>query len=314
MSSPSSRSAAGSARRPAPVVPDAASQRRGIVLILITSTIFALQDGLSRHLGAIIPPVTVVMIRYWFLILFVTALAARQPGGLRAVIRSRRPFLQIARGVLLSLEVVVILESFVRLGLVETHAMFATNPLLVVLLSILLLGERVGWRRSLAVAVGFVGVLIILAPGGGVFSPTALLGLVSAFMFALYTVLTRLASRHDSPMTSFFWMGATGFVVLTVIGLPQWQPLPMQEWGWMAILCVTGSVAHGLMIRAYAQAEASVLQPFTYTQLLWVILVGMIVFGEAVAPRVWLGGAIVVGAGLFTLLRTRKREQEQAGA
>lgn len=294
--------------------PSESSTRKGILLILLVSTIFALQDGLSRHLGAVIPPVMVVMLRYWFLVVFVTLLAARAPGGLRATMRSRRPLLQIARGLLISLEVVVILEAFVRLGLVETHAMFATNPLLTVLLSVLLLGEKVGWRRSLAVAVGFVGVIIILRPGGGVFSPAALLGLLSAFMFALYTVLTRMAARYDPPMTSFFWMGATGFVVMTVLGLPQWQPLPPAEWGWMALLCVTGAIAHGLMIRAYSYAEASVLQPFTYTQLLWVIAVGMVVFGETVDPAVWLGGAIIVGAGLFTLLRTRKREKEKLGA
>ena len=297
---------------PAYTAPSAASTRKGILLILLCCTIFAMQDGISRHLGSIIPPTVVVMIRYWFLLFFVTALAMRQPGGLRATIRSRRPLLQIARGVILALEIVVALEAFVRLGLVETHAIFASNPILIVALSVLLLGEKVGWRRSLAVAVGFIGILIILRPGSGVFSPEALLALLSAFMFALYTVMTRMAAHDDSPMTSFFWMGAAGFVVMTVIGLPQWQPLPVEDWGWMAVLCLTGSVAHGLMIRAYSYAEASVLQPFSYTQLLWIILLGMLIFGETIEPAVWLGGAITVSAGLFTLLRTRKREQEDA--
>lgn len=296
---------------PGPALPTEGNTRKGILLILLVSTIFAVQDGLSRHLGAIIPPAMVVMIRYWFLIVFVTLLAMRHPGGLRAAICTRRPLLQIARGVIVALEVVVILEAFVRLGLVETHAVFSVYPLLTVLMSILVLDEKVGWRRSLAVAIGFVGVIIILRPGFGVFRPAALLGLLSALMFATYSVLTRLVSRDDPPMTSFFWMAAAGFVVITLFGLPQWQPLPRAEWGWMALLCVTGAIAHGLMIRAYALAEASALQPFTYTQLLWVVLIGMTVFGETVAPAVWLGGAIVVGAGLFTVLRTRKREKEK---
>lgn len=292
-------------------VPTEGNTRKGILLILLVSTIFAVQDGLSRHLGAVIPPAMVVMIRYWFLVFFVAALAMRQPGGLRAALRTRRPVLQILRGVILALEVVVILEAFVRLGLVETHAVFSVYPLVTVLLSVLLLGEKVGWRRSLAVGIGFVGVIIILRPGLGVFSPAALLGLLSAAMFATYSVLTRLVSRDDPPMTSFLWMALAGFVVITLFGLPQWQPLPRAEWGWMALLCLMGSIAHGLMIRAYALAEASALQPFTYTQLVWVVLIGMIVFDERVAPAVWLGGAVVVGAGLFTILRTRKREQEQ---
>src|SRR5690606_5001312 len=142
--------------------------------------------------------------------------------------------------------------------------------------------------------------------------PAALLGLLSAAMFATYSVLTRLVSRDDPPMTSFLWMAIAGFVVITVFGLRQWQPLPRAEWGWMVLLCVLGSIAHGLMIRAYALAEASALQPCTYTQLVWVVLIGMTVFGESIDPAVWVGGLVVVGAGLFTILRTRKREQEQA--
>lgn len=295
-------------------IPTEGNTRKGILLILVVSTVFAAQDGLSRHLGAVIPPAMVVMLRYWFLVVFVTLLALRQPGGLRAVMRTRRPLLQILRGVILALEVVVILEAFVRLGLVETHAVFSVYPLLTVLLSVLLLNEKVGWRRSLAVAVGFVGVIIILRPGFGVFRPVALLGLLSAAMFATYSVLTRLVSRDDPPMTSFFWMAIAGCVVITVFGLPQWQPLPRAEWGWMALLCVLGSIAHGLMIRAYALAEASALQPFTYTQLVWVVLIGMTVFGETIDTAVWVGGAVVVGAGLFTILRTRRRQQEQVAA
>lgn len=299
---------------PGPAVPTEDNTRRGILLILLVSLIFALQDGLSRHLGALIPPAVVVMLRYWFLVVFVTVLATRHPGGLRAAIRTRRPATQIARGVIVALEVVVILEAFVRLGLVETHAVFSVYPLLTVLLSVLVLNEKVGWRRSLAVAIGFVGVIIILRPGFGVFRPAALLGLLSALMFATYSVLTRLVSRDDPPITSFLWMAGTGFVVITLVGLPQWQPLPRAEWGWMVLLCLLGAIAHGLMIRAYAMAEASALQPFTYTQLLWVVLIGMLVFGETVAPAVWIGGSVVVGAGLFTILRTRKREKEKAAA
>lgn len=299
--------------RPPAVPPPAASvrgegdQRKGILLICLVSLIFAVQDGMTRRLGAAMPAEMLVMVRYWFMALFVTVLAARAPGGLGRAIRSRRPLLQIARGLLLVAEVVVMVHAFVALGLVETHAVFAISPLIAVALSVLMLGERVGWRRWLAVAVGFGGMLVILRPGAGLFSTAALLPLASAAMFALYGVLTRLVSRDDPPLVSFFWTGIAGAVAITVVGLPHWQPLPRAEWGWLAALCVTGAIAHGLMIRAYALAEASALQPFAYMQLVWATAIGYLVFHERVGANVVIGATIVVGAGLFTLARARAK-------
>ncbi|MCG6110700.1 MAG: DMT family transporter [Paracoccus sp.] len=273
----------------------------------LVSLIFAFQDVFSRILGGDYPPVLIVMIRYWVFAAFVIALVARQPGGLRRAIRTKRPLTQIARGVILALEVVLMVEAFVRLGLIETHAVFSVYPLLVAALSGPVLRETVGWRRWTAIAIGFLGILVILNPGGGVISVTALLPFAAALMFALYGLLTRHVSRDDPAMVSFFWTGVSGAVAMTLIGIWDWQWLAPMDWVWMGALCVCGMTSHYLMIRSYEMAEASALQPFGYTQLVWVSIIGVWLFDETLRPNVVVGGAIVVAAGIFTLWRQRRR-------
>jgi drug/metabolite transporter (DMT)-like permease len=281
----------------------------GIWLMVATTAVFAAQDGISRHLAQEYNVLMVVMIRYWFFAAFVIALAARSPGGIRAAVASRYPWLQLGRGVLLALEICIAVLAFATLGLVETHAIFAIYPLLVAALSGPVLGERVGWRRWTAIAIGFVGVLVILQPGQGVFSPFALVPLGAAFMFALYGLMTRYVGRHDTSSVSLFWTGTAGAVVMTLAGAWFWEPMRTPDWGWMALLCCTGILGHWLMIRAYEVAEASAVQPFAYLQLAFASVLGVTLFGEVLRPNVLLGTAIVVGAGVFTLLRARKVAQ-----
>lgn len=297
-----------------PLAPREDRQGLAIFLMCLVSLIFAVQDGISRHLSAAYSPVFVTMLRYWFFALFVLAMAARGPGGLRAAARSHHPVLQVTRGLLLVFEVVIMLAAFVRLGLVETHAVFTAYPLLVVALSGPVLGERVGWRRWAAVGVGFLGILVILQPGLRVFSPWAILPLVAALMFALYGLLTRLVSARDSAETSFFWTGIAGVVGITAVGLWQAEPIAPPDWPWMAVLCLTGAFSHYLLIRAYSLAEASSLQPFSYTQLVWVSLIGVLLLGERVAPNVIGGMGIIVGAGLFTWWRTMQAARARAAS
>lgn len=305
----SSSAAAGASAPPPlpPILPPPAPDRTGLAILLmcVTAFIFAMQDGFSRVLGETYPPVLVVMIRYWVFAIFVIAMVARQPGGLKRAIRTKRPVTQIFRGVLLVLEVLIMVEAFVRLGLVETHAVFTAYPLLVAALSGPVLGERVGWRRWTAIAIGFAGILVILKPGGGVIRIEALLPFAAALMFALYGLLTRHVSRDDPAMVSFFWTGVAGAAAITLVGIWQWQWLAPLDWVWMAGLCLCGMTSHYLLIRAYELAEASALQPFAYSQLVWVSFIGVLIFGEVLRPNVIIGAAIVVAAGLFTLWRAR---------
>ena len=278
----------------------------GIALMLGATMVFATQDGISRHLAGEYNTYMVVMIRYWFFAVFVVAIAVRAQGGIRAAAATSQPRLQIFRGVLLAGEVCVAVYGFTLLGLIKSQAVFICYPLLVAALSGPVLGEGVGWRRWAAIGAGFVGILIILQPGIGVFDPAAVLPLISALMFALYGLLTRFAARRDSTATSFFWTGVSGAVAMTLIGVWFWEPMARADWGWMAALCVSGVLGHWLLIKCYEMAEASAVQPFAYFHLLWAAILGIAIFGEVIRPNVAIGTAIILAAGLFTLWRARQ--------
>ncbi|MEX0368467.1 MAG: DMT family transporter [Ruegeria sp.] len=271
------------------------------------TVVFALQDGISRHLAGAYNTYMVVMIRYWFFAAFVVALAARAPGGLGAAARTSQIRLQVFRGVLLVTEICVAVYGFTVLGLIESLAVFICYPLLVAALSGPVLGEQVGWRRWSAIGVGCIGVLIILQPGMGVFNPWAIIPLISAFMFALYALLTRYAARRDSAATSFFWTGIAGAVAMTVVGIWFWEPMARQDWYWMGALSLLGVTGHWLLIKCYEMAEASAVQPFAYFHLLWSAILGITIFGEVLRPAVVTGAALIVAAGLFTLWRERQQ-------
>ncbi len=281
--------------------------RLGIMLMITTTFVFAVQDGISTHLAGQYNVLMIVMIRYWFFAAFVITVATRQTGSIKAAAATKQPILQITRGLLLASEICVLITGFVMLGLVESHAIFASYPLLIAALSGPVLGEQVGWRRWTAIAIGFVGVLVILQPGYGVFAPAAVIPVIGALMFALYGLLTRYAARKDTTATSFFWTGVAGAVLMTIIGARSWEPMMPQDWVWMAALCVTGAVGHWLLIKTYEVAEASSVQPFAYLQLVFASAIGVFVLGETIRPNVALGGAIVIGAGLFTLWRARQK-------
>lgn len=286
--------------------------RLGIFLMIATTMVFSVQDGVSRYLAGEYNIFMVVMIRFWFFAAFVITVASRRVGGLRAAVRTEQPFLQIFRGFLLVAEICVMVLAFVTLGLVESHAVFTTYPLLIAALSGPVLGEAVGWRRWLAIGFGFVGVLIILEPGYGVFTPAAMIPLAAALMFALYGLLTRYAARKDSAATSFFWTGATGALAMTLIGVWFWEPMTPTDWIWMGSLCITGALGHWLLIKCYEVAEASAVQPFAYLQLVFVSVIGLSVFGETIRPNVALGALLIVAAGLFTLWRERQARRRPA--
>ncbi len=277
----------------------------GVLLMVGTTMIFAIQDGLSLHLSSAYNVYMVVMVRYWFFAAFVMTVSAKQAGGLRNAARTKQPLLQGFRGVLLATEISVMVTGFTFLGLVESLAIFSAYTLIVAALSGPILGETVGWRRWLAIGVGFCGVLIILKPGMGVFSPYAIIPVMAAFMFALYSLLTRYVARLDSTATSFFWTGVMGCIVMTMVGAFHFANMTAIDWVLMLCLCCTGATGHWLLIRCYEVAEASAVQPFTYLQLVFGSTIGVLVFGEVIKPNVAIGAVLVVSAGLFTLWRAR---------
>ena len=273
----------------------------------VTMLIFAVQDGISQYLAREYNVFFIVMVRYWFFALFVVILCSKQPDGLRKAISTKQPFLQVFRGALLALEVIVMITSFTLLGLIESHAIFSIYPLLVAALSGPVLKEFVGWKRWSAIFIGFTGVMIILKPSNNVFSLEAIIPLIAALMFALYSLLTRYAARQDTSMTSFFWTGIIGAVVMSVVGSGYWITLKPIDWAWLGLLCILACLAHYLLIKCYEVSEASSLQPFAYLQLLFATIIGLWIFSEKLGTHVVMGALLVVLSGLFAIWRERQK-------
>ena len=279
---------------------------KGIWLMIAAVSVFAAQDGFSRHLAETYNTFMVIMIRYWFFAVFVIVLAWRQPQGFRAAVRTRHPWLHLIRASLLIAEVCVIVQGYTLIGLINSHAIFAVCPLLVAGLAVPLLGERIAWQRWAAIGTGLAGVLIILQPGSGVFSLASLLPLAAATMFALYSLLTRLTTRDEPAFVALFWSGVIGAILVSIVGLPNWEPMVGADWLWMTIYALLAVAGNWLLIRCYEVAEASSVQPFAYLQIVLVSLIGIVVYDEVLRTPVIIGGGIVVAAGLFALVHSRR--------
>jgi len=276
----------------------------GYVFALLAFAIFSVQDGVSKHLGTAYPPVLVAMIRYWAFGVFAILLAMRARGGLRAAIATKRPVLQILRGLLLAVQIPIAISAFTMVGLAQSQAIFASGPLIVALLSVPILGEKVGWRRWTAIIVGLCGVLLILGPSTDGFNILVVLPLAVALIGALYGLTTRLVSRVDGPVTSFFYIGTVGAVALTIAGPFFWTEIAASDWKWMILLCLHRDYTRSfLLIKAYDNLTAVAVQPITYLQLVLASFIAVTVFGETLKWNMVVGAVIVVGAGLFTVWR-----------
>lgn len=278
----------------------------GIALIISAMFVFALQDGITKHLATTYAAPQILWIRFSFFVLFALAYSMRTK-PLRACLTSNAPVLQIIRSLMIVAEIGIFILAVRHLPLAETHALFATFPLMVTAIAAIFLKEAVGIRRWSAIIVGLMGVMIILRPGTDAIAPAALLALLCAFMFAGYQVMTRLVSKYDDSETSITYMAVVGLIVMTILGPFYWRAPTADDWVLLLILAVTAALGHFLLIKALEFAPASLLQPFNFTLLVFASTVGYFAFGDV--PDVWtvVGATVIVSSGIYTVLRERKR-------
>lgn len=276
----------------------------GIGLTVLAIVIFGVQDAVSKSLVQTHSPFQLAMVRFWAFAAFSLWLVSRQ-GPLKQAFRSRHPWLQILRGVLLVVDIWTFAIALRTVPLAELQAVVLVYPLLATLAAIPILGERVGVFRLVAVAIGFCGALVIVRPGGLPIDGGVLFAIVSASTYALYMVLTRKVSASDSTATSMVYAGVVGLVMTTGVGLFFWQPFEGVALWQMLFMMVSSTAAHGLMVAALSRAPASTLQPFNYLALPWGIFLSYQFFGHLIDPVALVGGAVIVGAGLVVMARER---------
>ena len=289
-----------------PITPRAPDNvARGIAITVATMFVFACQDGITKQLSQYFEPPQIIWVRFTAFFLF--GLWLVRGAGLRRAFHSIRPWLQLTRGVVLVTEMLGFVLAVHYLPLADTHAIMSATPLMVTVLSIPLLGEAVGMRRWAAVLVGFAGVLLILRPGMGVMQAGSGIALGVALLYALFIVVTRMTSRVDGAGTTLVWTGAVGLVSMTVVAPFVWVWPDAQGWLMLAAVAVLGTTSHWLFIKALECAPASVLQPYSYTILVWATLVGWIAFGDFPDGYTVAGAAVIVASGIYTFYRERVR-------
>ena len=278
----------------------------GITLMVITTFMFSSMDGVSRYLAEKNNVFTLVTMRYWFIafVMIVTCLFIKN--RVSDILNTKQPYIQFSRGVILSLNNCLVVYTFTLLGLVETHAIIACYPLIVAGLSVPFLGERFGWRRWMAIFTGFIGVIIILRPNTNIITEGSIFAIIGAIMFAVYLILTRYVSRSDTAITSFFWTGIGGTVTMSIISLFIWDDILKEDYLWLLLMCVLSAGSHFMMVKTLQVAEASVVQPFSYLQLVFGSIIGVTIFSESIDLMIIMGALIVIGSGLFTTWREYK--------
>ena len=271
--------------------------------MVVTTFMFSAMDGVSRFLAERNNVFTLVTMRYWFIAMIMIISCLFLKNSLTKILCTKQPYIQFIRGILLILAILIGVYSFTTLGLVQTHSILSSFPLIVVAFSGPILKEKIGIQRWMAVLFGFIGVLIILNPADFIISFDALLPVAGAFVLGFYTILTRKVSETDTSETSFFWVAMVGCAVMSIIGPFFWEPIFFKDWTLMALLCILSTAGHFLLIKAYENAEASVLQPFTYFQLFFASIIGIYIFNDKVTLSIFLGGSIVVASGIFAAWR-----------
>ncbi len=298
-------------RRNLPAADDKRARLAGIALMCLALVCFAALDTTAKWLNGHMPTLEVLWARYASH--FVLSLIFVNPWTTPGLLSTQRPRLQIFRSIVLVGSSIFNFTALRYLQLDQTSAIMFTTPLFVALCAGPMLGEWIGPRRWVAVLFGFAGVLLVTRPGAGGIHPAAILSLLGAICYALYNITTRILASYDSTATTSFYSALVGLVVST-IPLPWFwttptEPLVISAMIWAGAL---GWIGHLFLIMAHRRAPAPILAPFIYTQILWMIAAGFVVFGDV--PNHWTlaGIAVVVGAGLYLLYRERRMKADDS--
>lgn len=284
---------------------------RGIAFVLLASIFLTSADMVSKLLTQQISPLQVSWLRYGTFTLIMLGIVWRR-GGLPRL-ATQRPVLQILRGVGVLASSVLFVMALRSMPLADATATGFVAPLFVTALSIPILRETIGWRRWTATLVGFAGVLIVVRPGGAGFHIASLLAVGSALAWAFAMIMTRMMSRTESPLTTLTHSALIGFGLLSLAVPFLWTPVTPAIVAMGMFVGLSSTMGHWLIVLAYRHADASLLAPFSYIQLLWATLFGLVVF--AVLPDLWtlVGAVIIAGSGLYTAHRERLKARGQAG-
>ncbi|WP_407496565.1 DMT family transporter [Pseudooceanicola sp. MF1-13] len=275
-------------------------QNRAILLMIGAIFLFTSMDAMAKAISMRTSPMMALWARYTGQMIIVIILVAPR---LRSVAQTNFPRMQFLRSIFLLCATATFFMGLSVMGLAENTAIMDINPVLITLGAAIFLGERLGPRRLLGIAASMIGALIVIRPGLGVFSWTAIYPLAAAVFYASYSLATRYVGHREDPWTSLFYAAMLGSIIISALVVFNWQTPDLETLGLMAALAVIGTTGQLLLIRAFTAGEAAMLAPFAYSGLIFATIWGVIFFGEF--PDVWtvIGALIIVASGLYVWYR-----------
>ena len=277
---------------------------RGVLLTVLATVAYAVADTLSKFQDGEFPVLMIVWARYF--VPFILLVAVYLPRRGRRLWRTAFPGVQLVRGLLLTGGTVSMIFAYRFIPLAEAQAIGFIHPVLLTLLAVAFLGEKVSRLGWIAVLICFSGVLIIVRPGGGLFTPAALLPLGLAFCYSTYQIFTRRIAGRENAISSLFYVMLIGTLTMTASLPVVWVAPGVKATLIFVLIGTTSGLGHFAMIKALEKAPASLVAPFGYIQLLWVGLLGWLVFGDVPSPMTLFGMGIVVAGGLLVLAARRQ--------
>jgi len=281
---------------------------KGIALILASSVFLSSSDATAKYLSGTLPSIEIAWIR--FLVFALIMVPAMVPGSPLFALKTGRLGLQLARGAMLLGSSLLFITGLRYLPIAEASATSFVSPLFVTALSIVMLSESVGVRRWLATIAGLIGVLIVVRPGTSAFHVAVLFPIVSALCWAFTLIMTRMMSGKEAAITTMTYSSIAGVVIVSALVPFVWVTPSWHDILLAVFIGIASTAGQWIVVLAFRYADASVLAPFSYTQLLWASIFGFLLFGEV--PDVWtvVGAVIIVGSGLYTAHRERVRRSQ----
>ena len=290
--------------------PDYRQAGRGILMALLATIAFAAVDTLSKYQAREYPVGMIVWARYAVPLMLLLAVFLPRRGV--SMLRTAFPLVQLIRGVLLMGGTISIVFAYRVMPIAEAQAISFIHPVLLTVLAVVFLKEKVSPLGWAAILIGFFGVVIIVRPGGGLFTPAAMLPLGLAFCYSSYQIFTRVIARKEDWLNSLFCVLLIGSVVMSLVLPFTWVSPTSKGLFYFALIGVTSGIGHFSMIKALEYAPASLLAPFAYIQLLWVSILGVLVFGDFPDAVTLVGMAVVVAGGLLVAASRRRQSRNAA--
>ena len=278
-----------------------AATARSIALMVLAVGLYSIMDAMVKWVGPSYPTLEIVFFRSLFAFIPITYILWRS--GSLASLRTRQPLGHAARALTGLISLSLFFYTYTQMPLANVIAISFAAPLLVTALSVLVLRERVGWRRWSAVSIGFVGVIVMVKPDAGLFDRIAILALTATVFYALVIVFIRKLSRTETPTAIVFYYALTSTLITGAVLPFVWVMPDAEGWVLLILVGVIGGIAQFAMTNAYRLATVSIIAPFDYMHIIWAALLGFFIWGEVPGNTIWIGTAIVMASGIYILFR-----------